>query len=256
MSDPQTFRIRNYYEQNIPIDDGVEGTGALLPVRIKRFTVAEMQAFQRGFSRLSDPPSKRAIFRKPDGDEQEKTTQTVVTKKAAPDGTVTETAREVLEYQIPDSEITRRRLQEMTPDQRAAYEQAEREDEAFVLAFASESIAAYTWVPTHVTLEVEQDDGTTTTSKTGADLVTVFGGNLAMLIRLTAAIHAENALSAELKKVLRSPSASTPSSPAPIEIADGGAPAATVTRVEPEDSAASEGVMALHGSMPSGSTVN
>jgi hypothetical protein len=256
MSDPQTFRIRNYYEQQVPIDDGVEGQSTLLPVRIKRFTVAEMQAFQRGFARLSDPPSKRAIFRQPDGDEQEKTAHSVVTKKTAADGTVTETTREVLEYRIPDSEITRRRLQEMTPDQLTAHEQAECEDEAFVVAFGSDSVTAYTWLPRHVTLEVEQEDGTTTVVKTGADLVTVFGGNLAMLIRLTAAIHTENALSAELKKVLRSPSDSTRSSLAPIGTADGGAPAAIATRAARVDSAASGDAMALHEATPSGSTVN
>jgi len=222
-----TFTLRNYYPRDIPIDDGYDGeavaSGATFPIRIRRFTVAQLQEFQRGFARVVSPLAERFIFRKPDGDEQ----------ALRDDGKT---------HVIADGEIERRRLAEMTPDTRATYDATSRGDDVFMTTFCSESIAAYVSVAPDFTINAEHaETGAALQVKTGKDLVAAFGGNLSMLVRLTRAIHQENTLSPEAKKVLRSLSGLTASSPMPVAVAvvDGATPAATVVNAEAEGSAPS-----------------
>jgi len=238
---PTAFTIRNYYTRDIPIDDGIDGeavaAGQTFPIRVRRFTVGQLQEFQRGFSRLLKPTAERFIARLSEGDEQ--------TLRA--DGRT---------YIVADAEIERRRLREMSPETRAAYEAASQADDAFMATFCSEAIAAHVWLPPQVTVQVIQDDDRVIVATDGAGLVTAFGGNLSMLVRLTRVIHEENTLSPEAKKAWRSLSGSTVSSPTPgaAVAADGRTPDATAAAAGPSDSATSEAASAVLEPTPSGLT--
>jgi hypothetical protein len=225
----EDFLIKNYYPRNIPLDDGFDGdavkSGQTFAVRIRRFSVAQLKHFQRGFAQLTNPSADRFIFRKADGDEQ----------AMREDGKT---------HVVPDDEIRRRRLDEMDSATRAVFDAASQADDDFMTAFCSESIAAYISVAPGEKLKAQRDDaGDTFEVKTGKDLVEAFGGNLSMLIRLTRSIHQENTLSPETKKALRSLSASTGSSPTPgeRETVGGVTPAAIVTNAEPAGSVSNGG---------------
>ena len=236
----KSFLIRNYYTRDIPIDDGFDGesvaAGDTFPVRIRRFSVKQLQDFQRGFARVMNPSAERFIFRKPDGDEQ-----------ALRDDQRT--------HVIPDAEIQRRRLEEMSPETRAAYDLASRADDEYMTTFCSEAIAAHVSVAPGCTLKAQRPESNEEFEvKTGADLVAAFGGNLSMLVRLTRAIHQENTLSPEAKKVLRSLSGSTASLPTPsAETAAGATPAATAAPADSMASANSGPVLVDPLPIPSGS---
>lgn len=183
----KTFTIRNYYERDLPLDDGMESesTGeTTIPLRIRRFTVAQLRDFQRGFDRVNNPASARFIYRKPDADEQ--------ARRELPKGG--------WEFELPDSEIRRRRISEMTPEVAAAYEQQQQEDDEFMTSFCEKAITEHIWLDPSVKLSIEREDGTTVEVTNGAGLVEAFGGNLSMLIRLAWAINHENTLTPEEKK--------------------------------------------------------
>lgn len=236
----KTFTIKNYYTRDIPIDDGIDGeavaAGETFPARIRRFNVAQLQEFQRGYARVSSPNAARFIYRKPDSDEQ-----------ALREGGKT--------YLVDQEEIERRRLSEMSPETRAAYDAASLADDAFMTEFCSRAITDFVSVAPGCTLTVERDAGEPLTVRTGAHLVEAFGGNLSMLVRLTKAIATENTLSPEAKKVLRSLSGSTPSSPTPgaAVAVDGATPAAIAMPVGTADSASSAAAPEAPGLIPSGS---
>lgn len=236
----KTFTIKNYYEREIPIDDGCDGeavaAGATFPIRIRRFTVAQLQAFQRGFAQVMSPSAERYIYRKPDSDEQ----------------ALRENGKT---YIVEDAEIARRRLAEMTPETRAAYDAASLADDDFMLTFCSQAITDHVWLPPGVTVKVILDDDTEFVARNGAGLVAAFGGNFSMLVRLTRAIHQENMLSPEAKKALRSLSGLTASSPMPVAAAavDGATPAAIAPSAAHEGSASSGGASADPDPIPSGS---
>lgn len=248
------FTIRNYYTRDIPIDDGFDGdavaAGQTFPVRIRRFAVSQLQVFQRGFARLTNPTAARFIYRKPEGDEQ---AMREIPARVNEQGVLVAPARS--EHVIPDEEIERRRLAEMDATTQAAHDAASQADDQFMATFCSEAIRDHVWLPPGVTVKVIQDDDSEFIAKTGADLVTAFGGNLSMLVRLTRAIHQENTLSPEAKKVLRSLSGSTPSSPTPAAAGavDGATPAATVVNAGPAGSASSGDASAGPDQIPSGS---
>jgi hypothetical protein len=238
-----TLLIRNYYTRDIPIDDGFDGEavadGRTFRVHIRRFTVAQLQAFQRDFHRVVNPTAARFIFRKPDGDEQAMRDEVIGKGER-------QRTRQV--HVIPDAEIERRRLEEMDGPTRERYDAASQADDAFMTEFCSKAITDYVSVAPNLPFRFQAErekTGEPFEIKTGADLVEAFGGNLSMLTRLTQAIHLENTLTPEAKKALRSLSGSTTSSPAPVAAAvvDGATPAAIVAPADPVASASSGGVL-------------
>lgn len=251
--DTKNFTINNYYPRAVPIDDGVEATAnASLPLRIRRFSVAQLQAFQVGFERLIHPTSKRFIYRKPDADEQA-TREVPATLDAT--GKVMAAAR--TEHVIDDAEIERRRESEMSPETAAAYEASKLADDAHMTTFCQQAITEHVWLPKGFTLTVNQDEDDTPVTIRGGQgsgkaIVEALGGNLSFLVRVTHAIHQENTLSSEAKKFLRSLSASTASSPQ-LE-GDGTTPAATATNAEPQGSAKSGNALEGQATAQSGLT--
>lgn len=234
----KVFNIKNYYSRHVPIDDGFESEEIrLLPIRIRRFSVRELQEFHNGYVRLMNPESAKLIARKTDSDEQE----------------LDDNKR----FVVGDLIVRERRLAEMTPDQRAAFDALERKEEDFILTFCTKAIADHVWLPPGVNVELEEDDGTTGAPvKRGEGLAKVFAGNLTMLMRITRAVHEENTLSAETKKFLRSLSGSTASLPMPNDVvADGGAKQAeAAANAGTADSAPNDGASEDQAQTPSGST--
>lgn len=240
MSNVKEFSIKNYYTRNVALDDE-DADGQMLPLRIRRFSIAQLQAFQRGFERLTHPTSERFIFRKPDGDEQARDD-----KQA---------------FVVSDAEITRRRESEMDETKAAVYQACKDADDAFMVEFCSKAIAEHVWLPKGFRVIVERDDESQIVVEGGAGsgnaIVEAFGGNLSFLTRITSAIHAENTLTPEAKKRLRSLFASTASSPTPDAEtpAVGPTPAATVALVENEGSASNDAALEVQAPIPSGSTL-
>lgn len=240
-----TKEITTYFKRNLPLDEGLEGADGTFPVRLRRFNVDMLIAFQRGYARVVSPESEKHITRRPDDAlEQEQV-----------DGV----------FVIADDEIRRRRLAEMTTEQRASYDKALEIDNAFVLNFCHEQISQHVWLAPGDVLTVVQDDesiirvtsvpDTRPTQQPGAKLAEAFRSNLPVLIWLVKALHHENTLSSSQKKVLRSLSGSTASSPRRAAgAAPGGAtPAATAAPVETAGSVLNGAASAAPGQIPSGS---
>lgn len=206
------FRIKTYYGRTVTLDD--DAGGAALPIRIRRFTIAQLQAFLPGFERMVSPPSERVFARQPEGPEQE--------LEPAVDG---KSAR----YRVPFVEVRRRRLAEMTPEQRAAFDQAAAEDQAAILEFCRGVIAEHVWLPPNVRLVIEDEKGQEHRPTSGAALAQAFEGNLVTLMLLTRLVGDANMVGADAKKAWRSSSSSTPSSNAPQD--RGERPAATAMPV-------------------------
>lgn len=240
----KVFTLKTYYEHSIPLDDG-DDASASIPLRIRRFSVVQLQEFQRGFSRVMSPEAQRFIYRKADGDEQQ---MRDIPANVGANGVVLSQAKSV--HLIPDEEITRRRMSELSPAEREAFDAASQEDDDFMASFCSEAISKHVSLPPDVTLKLIQDDGSEVVVRDGSGLVAAFGGNLSMLLRLTRLIHRENTLTPEAKKHLRSLSVSTASSPQ-LE-GDGRTPAATAIGAVPAVTASNDGASAVQAPNPSG----
>jgi hypothetical protein len=238
----QEFRIKSYYDRTISIDDDAQGGVARLPIRIRRFTLDQLQAFSAGLKRCENRAADRYLSRKPDEDEQARV-------PLSHQGTVIQV------YAVPDVEIRRRRLLEMSDAERTAFEQADAEDERVIAAFYASVITDYVSVQPGVRLLFEDAAGQTRPLATGADLVAGLAGNASALAALVRAVREENTLSPEEKKRLRSSPDLMRSSTGPDRTANGGGPGATVAPVNGKDSAASAPASDLTGPIPSGSTV-
>jgi DNA-binding MarR family transcriptional regulator len=212
----QTVTLRNYYPRTIRLDADSEP----VPIRIRRFTPDQLLEFQQGWALIENPPSERDIYQK--------------------DG----------EQDVPITEVRRRRLVEMTPEQRAAFEAMEAAEAKGAVEFCCEQIRQHVSVDPAVRLVVEDEAGDPRPIKSGADLVAAFAGNRAVLLELAGAIAFENTLSAEKKRAWRarfdSSSSSTPVPPATT----GTAPAATAAPVAPSSSASDAGASAPSDPIP------
>lgn len=231
-----TVVIRDYFEVVVPIDD-VTGA-AVIPLRIRRFNRAQMESFSIGWASVMNPPSARQLYRLHDADEQAKDDEGA--------------------FVIPDAEIVRRRLSELTPEQleaRAAQERAEFEG---MIAFCIDQITAHVWVPTvdaqqrPVRVQREDEDGQVVLVRTGADVAALFAHNGEMLGRITRAISDANTLSPEKKRLSKLFSASTPSSLERPSAVAGPSPAATASDVAPAASAATAPASDRPARRPSG----
>lgn len=233
-----TVVIRDYFDVVVPIDD-VTGE-AVIPLRIRRFNRAQMEAFAIGWAAVINPPSARQIYRLHDAVEQEKNAAGA--------------------FVIPDAEIVRRRLAEMTPEQLDARREQERLEFEQMVAFCVEQITAHVWVPAvdaqqrPVRVQREDDEGQVVLVKTGADVAALFAGNGEMLGRIARAINDANNLSPEKKRASKLFSASTPSSLERLPAAGGPSPVATASGAAPAGSAETASASDQPARRPSGRT--
>ena len=248
MSEQTFITIRNYYKRTIDVDDG-DGNVARLPLRIRRFTKEQLIAFSTDLKRCENRAADRYLSRKPDGDEQELID-------------VTWGDRTVQAPKVSDAEVRRRRLVEMTEDDRARFEALDAADEKFIADFYARTIADHVWVSPRMPdtpdgaplkLRFESENGDVLTLETGQDLVKAYAGQAAILGAIVKAVNDENRLSAEEKKRLRSLSALIGSSKTSDPTAAGDVPAATAERAEPKASAGSDAATEPSATTRSGS---
>jgi hypothetical protein len=239
MSEQTFISIKNFYDRTVRIDDA-EGNVVELPVRIRRFSVEQLQEFAAGYRRCENRAADRFITRKPDGDEQEM--QELVIGKMT-----------VKVPMIPDAEIRRRRLLEMSDADRERFEAQEAADETFIAEFSAKAIREHVSVKPGVRLLFETEEGSTRELQSGNDLAEAFAGNSSTLAALLNAVREENTLSADEKKRLRSLSALAASSSTSTPTAGGDAPAAIADAAEPTGTAPSAAVTDPSATTPSGS---
>lgn len=229
--------MRNYYPIEFQVDD--DSLSATLPLRIARLTKGQLVDFLAGWQLIENPPSDRAIYRKADSDEQ-----------------AVDARRN---YVVPQSEIRRRRLDEMRPEERAAFDAAERADVLAMVEFAHHAISTYVSLEPGCVLKLDagevdaENRPIVRVVSTSAQLADLLSGNVEQLTSLVAQIYAENTLSAEKKRTLRRLSDLTRSSSAPPD--PGPTPAATADAAAPRASAPLEAASGHHETFPSTETV-
>ncbi len=221
MTERPPITLTRYTDVDVPTPDG---TG--LPLRIAVFTRDQLVEFMRGYARIEQPPSTRAIFRRSGEDE------------------------------LSMAVVRMKRLEEMAPDARQAHLDAEMADAEFLLTFAVEQITRFVRVQPGVTLSAVDAAGDERPVSTGAELAAAFEGDPEMLGTLLRAIAQENTLNLEKKRRSRLRSASTPSSSSSGPIPPPGpTPAATAPSAAPPQASASlDAVSEPPALTPSGST--
>ncbi len=184
------------YHATIHIDHPATGVRRAVRLKIKRFTVDEGTRFARDYHRSANPPSAVMLARHDVPDEQAQKIVKVATKPGEQDD---------LAYIVPDADIAKRRLSEMSPEQRALYDRLDAEEEAFSATFIMDTLQKYVRVLPGQDLETvddfEDDDAAPRTVKTGADLAAVFGGREDIVTNLIRIVHLENAYTEAAKKV-------------------------------------------------------
>jgi hypothetical protein len=190
------IRIAGQFRAPIVIDDQ-EAT-----VLVKRLTVAEHARFKAEFARASEPPSNRLLARLPEGPEQERD--------------------EAGAYRVSDQEVSERRLREMDPAARAAFDKLDAEDEAFAEDFLQRAIVDYVSAPPG---EFTGPDGEPVT--TGRQLWDLYYARLDVIQLLARTVWTENTLSSVQKNALRSLSAFQLSLNERLQAARGPRPAET-----------------------------
>lgn len=211
-----------YPAQLIPVDTD-EGL-SYIAVRAKRLNHGELAECLALTSTVigADEESLKALYRKPDTDEHAKD--------------------DAGAFVIDEVEIRRRRLDEMTADDRAAHLALERREVDARIAAASTLIGQWLEVapkwPDGAVQTVEYEGEVV---RTGADLVRMFGGNMEMTLKLAGIVSGENTISAEKKRRLLRPFASSIGSPSNPPDA-GATPAETAANADPSACAASESV--------------
>lgn len=137
-------------------------------------------------------------------------------------------------YRVPDEEIRRRRLSEMSPEQASRHRALTDEEDQFAASFIADTIAAYvTVLPKQIAI-LDEDTHERTPVTTGAQLVQIYGGRVEIIRRLFNEVWQQNTLSPEIKNALRPRSGSTSSSLKPAREVGGltpdgaAAPAASV----------------------------
>lgn len=178
--------IKNYFPTRILLDDEDTGEPQLVTIHVKRLTVDEYGKFKADFNQCADPPSNRLVARKPDGDEQERHGEGL--------------------FRVSDTQVIERRLFEMDPAARARFDEMLAAEELLADQFIKGSVRQYVTVPDG---EIHWDGRPITT---GEGLLDVYCSRIDVLRLLVRSVLQENTLSAAQKKILKSLSASMPSS--------------------------------------------
>ena len=201
-----TYQKRHDYE--LTVDDERVALSLSRPD-----TTAEWRAFKRGFMRMNTPPQGRMMERKPD--EQE-------TKE---DGSG---------FAIPTAEILVRRVAELSPEEKAAYDREVDAYEAWACDWIADVVTRYAQIKPGQ-LAVVDNEGVETETTDPRFLVQLLAARPEILQQVAYEIWTETALSEKVKNALRSPSTSSTSSPAPPPEAPGPTRETTVDDAERED---------------------
>jgi hypothetical protein len=259
-------RILSYHPTKFPFTDA-----GLLRLHVKRQTVGEAAAFRREYEATKDRASARQVSTRMPGEEQEtrQATRDRTTaeqaladalSKVSPVALTSEASSEhgqaVFEaivaarrlvneeptgesFVIDDAAIRQRRLDEMTPETRSAWEALVRDEDAREAAFITDTIERFVTVEPDQIVAVD-GTGKETSLTSGQELLSVFGANLGDMRALVQQVWIENNVSEERKKALRSLFDFDASSAAPAKDPAGSSPEATVESAEPKGSAGPE----------------
>jgi len=211
------MKIQTFYPITLDLEDPDTGERQAIRARVARLTLEQCAAFNRDLYRSANPPSASLIARQPDGPEQARRTLTLEP------GRTIEGA-----FIVPADEVRARRLAEMAPDARAAFEALEDAEASAADRFVRESITAYVSIEPGQLFE-DGPDGAPVPIVTGADVVRAFGGRVDVLQACLRSIRNENTLSPSAKKALRSRSDSARISDAPVTVPPGATQAPTVS---------------------------
>ncbi len=268
------LNVPNYFRSQVLID------GQILHINVARMTVAEASAFRRAFDKFSNSEAVRLVSSRKEGEEmakqsvpRDRTPAEIAAAEALAkldetrvpigDGVVPPLTQEALAvidacralvpaepvtemFVIPLEEIRRRRLAEMTPAERQAYEAVDAAEDIFADKFLEESIAKYVTVPEGELQETDVETGAVTTITSGADLVRIFARiDQAVLVGIVNAIRIENSFPESQKKAWRSLFDSFASSNAPATDPVGSEPARIADAAAPRAFVRAEDAMAL-----------
>lgn len=265
MSATKIFKL-TVQKGGFPVVLNIEGVG--IDATVTRLDLDQAAAFARGYARIRDPHSVRLVSMRMPGDEQERrvipdansedaqkqlAAIRAVRATIADAGAATQLLDDVIaaltaavprlpqkeEFVIDDAEIRRRRLVEMTDEQRARYEALVAEEDAFADAFVRDQLSAHLTIAAGQIGEGPEGEAVDVTS--GADFVRIFGARREVLLHALSTLHDENTLPAPLKNALRSLRDSQRSSGArerkAMTTADGERPEGPATNVESTPSA-------------------
>lgn len=236
MSDPKPpLVLLPYHETPHPFSAG--DAGVMLDVRITKMTTLQYVAWRQQYDIHRQRPSQRVLaVRLPDEMETKP-----LSDDADPDATP--------EFVIPDSEIRRRRLDAMSPEDRAAFDKQQQAEDTAEAQFIETTVRELvTLAPGQV-----QMGGQDLTS--GDDILRVFGGHLLDMRALVENVRIQHEAPASLKKVWRSLFASGGSSTAPAsstQAAAGPSPETLATTAKPEASASPAAVTASSATSTAG----
>lgn len=266
-------RIVSY--ENVPID--IDGDS--ITIQVKRLSIEEHATFDRMFWRGVLSESDRLVLVRRPGEELARTEAPALTESrlaalqaqvetlaespedlaAAYTKARTELTKLVADltpgsaFVVSDEEIRRRRLVEMTEEQRASYERLRMEDVQAYASFLDEAIGQYIRIPAGEVSWVDADTNAESDVITGKDFARCFGARAEVLQQVALAIRSVNQLSDLEKNDWRSRFASRPSSTGRGQTATGASPDRTVGRADPSGSATSAGATPTAAS-PSGAT--
>lgn len=272
-------RICAYEPATVVVDPEVrdEVTGAILEpafvidVEVKRLTIDEQATYDRLFWRAIGPEAERVVLVRRPGEEQERTSGSAISaarlaellmqlpalEQAPADAlpvlrTVLDELVPTDQFLIPDDEIRRRRLIEMTDGERARYERLRADDSEAYARYLSEGLRKFVKVPPGQ-LEYVDEHGVVTPVTNGEQLALCYGSRPEVLRQISFAIRAVNEMTEAQKKGWRSRSASSSFSPERGLIVTGDGLAPIAEPVDRSGSVTSAAVMPTE-TAPSGLT--
>jgi len=223
---PKLKVTSGYHPATVPID------GYAIDLLITRMTLDDFAAFIAGLRHVFDAHSDRLVSMRLPGEEQERRPaaltdeQQLVEFSEAVDlykddrlhsllGAYKASIVERSDFVIPDTEIRRRRLVEMTAPQRGEYERLHDEEEDVRRTFLGNSISRYVRVVPGQIEVTDHATGQTHDATEGSELVTLWGARRDVLMATLRAIRDKNMFRPALKNDSPSPSDSLPSSNGP-----------------------------------------
>ena len=177
------MKVLQFYPVTLRVD------GEEIDLRVKRMTFEENSEFMARMTSFGTPTYARFVSRGTSAEEQ------VQDDKGA--------------YAIPFEKIAERKLEELSQDKRAEYEKAVEADEAESKKFLLYVFEEFVTVAKGLTEELS--DGVEQSVSSGIDLLPIFVARQDVIQKVLDSVWRENMLSTNQKKILRSPSDSSPS---------------------------------------------
>lgn len=262
--------VQAYEPDRILIDEADTGESFFVNILVKRLTIKEKATYDRLRFRLFTPEAERLVLVRRTDEERERAftstlslerlrevRQAVATVDPAEALSFLKALVEELvptdEFVMPDEEIRRRRLLEMTPDERARYDRLREQDQEAYAEFLAEALRQFVRVPEGQLLWQDEDGGDPVPVTNGEQLARCYGSRSEVLRQISASIMNINSLTEAQKKTWRSRFDSKPSSQEPSQAIPGVSPDPIAAPASDSGSATTEAATAIEAG-PSGVT--